>query len=239
MRIIGVTRRRGLRRPLLCGLLALATGLGAVGPVASSSGDPTAVASEKKCKKALWKCAPKRYHLSATDTVGPGPQSAGIVENWTAEVDLVRVARNFSRVDYGTAGGTVRVSGSRPTVCEDGSPATIRIDPQTIPLSPGPGYPFLGDFGVEFTLIATAGFKKNTYGGPLGTQGSGNSSIFVTALDPCPGGPGAFQTQLGTPRSGMEGRGKVGKVLRGSGVFSTIFEQHSFSWTLTPGGGKK
>jgi hypothetical protein len=204
-----------------------------VGAVAASDGGPTAVAS-KKCKKALWKCAPKRYDLSASDTVGPGPQSSGFPENWTAEVDLVRVARTIGRVDYGTAGGTVTVSGSRPTVCEDGSPATIRIPPQTIAVPPGPGYPSLGDFGVQFTLRATAGFAKNTYGGPLGAQGSGNSSILATAHDPCPGGPGTFQTQLSTPRSGIEGRGKVGKVLRGSGVFNALFEQHSFRWTLTP-----
>lgn len=235
MRTTNVMRARGLPGLLFCAALALAVGLASVGTVAGSTGAPTAVASKKKCKKGdLHKCAPKRYHLSASDTVGPGPQSAGIVENWTAEVDLVRIARNFARVDYGTAGGTVTVSGSRPTVCEDGSPATIRIEPQTIPVPPGPGYPSLGDFGVEFTLIATAGFKKNTYGGPLGAAGAGGSSIFATAVDPCPGGPGVFQTQLSEPRSGMEGPGKVGKVLRGSGVFDTIFEHHSFTWKLTP-----
>lgn len=235
MRINSATRTNGRWGLLLIASLALVMSLAGVGTVAGSSGAPTAVAAKKKCQKAnLHKCAPKRYHLSVTDTVGPGPQSPGFAENWTAEVDLVRVARTIGRVDYGSAGGTVTVSGSRPTVCDDGSPATIRIEPQTIPVPPGPGYPSLGDFGVEFTLIKTSGFDKNTYGGPLGTGGSGSSTLLATAIDPCPGGQGAFQTQLTTPLSGIEGRGKVGKVLRGSGVDSRLFEEHSFSWTLKP-----
>lgn len=229
-----IAHSAGSRIAVFAAFLAAVISVGATASSPASAGDPTAFASKKKCKKDLSKCAPKRYHLSATDTVGPGPQSAGFVENWTAEVDLVRIARNSSRVDYGAAGGTVKVSGSRATVCDDGSPATIRIEPQTLSVPPGPGYPFLGDFGVEFTLKATSGFAKNTYGGPLGTEGSGNSALFMTAIDPCPAGQGSFQTQLTAPRSGMEGRGKVGKVLRGSAVFETIFESHAFTWTLTP-----
>jgi hypothetical protein len=209
--------------------------LGATSPASGSSGGPTAVAAKKKCKKALWKCAPKRYHLSATDAVGPGPQSSGFTENWSAEVDLVRVARSIGIVDYGAAGGTVKVSGSFATECADGSPATVRIEPQTIPVPRGPGYPFLGDFGVEFSLI---GSDKNTYGGPLGTQGSGHSSLYVTAVSPCPE-VGTYQTELTTPLAGMDGRGKPGQVLRGSGVDNRLFQRHSFSWTLTPGTGKK
>jgi hypothetical protein len=229
MRTINVIRAP---RGVLGGaLIALLGALVAVAPVAGASGAPTAVAAKKKCKKPLWRCAPRRYHLSATDTVGPGPQSSGLAENWSAEVDLVRIARSIGRVDYGSAGGTVRVSGSFATVCPDSSPATVRIEPQTIAVPPGPGYPFLGDFGVEFSLI---GSLKNTYGGPLGTEGSGNSSLYATAIDPCPDGPGAYPVQLSTPRAGMEGPGKPGKALRGSAVFNTIFEQHSFSWRLTP-----
>ncbi len=132
---------------------------------------------------------------------------------------------------YGSAGGTVRASGSYATQCADGSPATVRIEPQTVAVPAGPGYPFLGDFGVEFSLI---GSDKNTYGGPLASEGSGHSGIYVTAIDPCPDGPGAFQTELASGRIGMEGSGKVGKVLTGSGVFNTIFQHHSFSWKLTP-----
>ncbi|HEY6653376.1 MAG TPA: hypothetical protein VI028_04570, partial [Solirubrobacterales bacterium] len=59
-------------------ILALTAALVAVAPAVGSSGGPTAVAAKKKkYKRALWKCAPKRYHLSVTDTVGPGSQSAG------------------------------------------------------------------------------------------------------------------------------------------------------------------
>jgi hypothetical protein len=212
-------------RWLLCwwGLVALA-------PAAGASDGPTVVtAKQKKCKKPLWKCAPKRYHLSATDTVTPGPQGS-ITENWSAEVDLVRIARSIGTVDYGSAGGKVNVSGSFATECADGSPGTVRIEPQTIAVPPGPGYPFLGDFGVEFSLI---GSDKNTYGGPLGTQGSGHSSLYVTAISPCPE-VGTYQTELVTPLAGIEGKGKVGKTLTGSGVDSRLFELHSFSWKLTP-----
>src|SRR3954451_7075245 len=162
--------------------VALVVGAFAVDSSDASSDGPIAdAAKKKKCKKALWKCAPKRYHLSVADNIGPGAESPGYEEHWSAEVDLVRVARSIGKVDYGAAGGTVRVSGSFPTVCPDGSAATVRIEPQTIAVPPGPGYPFLGDFGVEFSLI---GSDRNTYGGPLGTQGSGNSTLYATAVDP-------------------------------------------------------
>jgi hypothetical protein len=227
--------RPGMRACVsIASLVALVVSLGMAGVVTATSGGPTASAAKKKCKKSPHKCAPKRYHLSATNTVGPGPQSPGFVQNWTAEVDLVTIAKNSSRVVYGAEDGTVAVSGSQPTVCEGGVPATVRIEPQTIPVPRGPGYPFFGDFGVEFTLKPSGGFDKNTYGGPLGTQGSGNSALLATAIDPCPNGQGTFQTQLSTPRVGMEGRGKVGKVVSGSGVFNTIFQQHSFTWKLSP-----
>jgi hypothetical protein len=219
--------------PLAVCVLALTAALVAGGPVTGSSGDPSAVAAKKKkCKKALWKCAPKRYHLSAIDDIGPGPDSPGLEEHWRAEVNLVRIARSIGKVDYGATGGTVNVSGSFATECEDGSPATIRIEPQTIVVPAGPGYPFLGDFGVEFSLI---GSDKNTYGGPLGTEGSGNSTLYATAVDPCPEGPGAFQDELNTPLPGMEGPGKVGKALSGTGEYNTLHAgSHSYSWTLTP-----
>jgi hypothetical protein len=230
MNPIAAARSRGVLGGALVALLA---GLVALAPAAGAGDGSTAVtAKKKKCKKPLWKCAPKRYHLSATNNVGPGPESPGLEEHWRAEVNLVRVARSIGKVDYGAAGGAVSVSGSFPTECADGSPATVRIEPQTIVVPAGPGYPFLGDFGVEFSLI---GSDKNTYGGPLGTQGSGNSTLYATAVDPCPDGPGAYQVQLITPLSGMEGRGKVGRVLRGTGEYNTLHSgSHSYSWTLTP-----
>jgi hypothetical protein len=216
-------------------IVALSAGLVAAGGASASNDGPTAVTS-KGCKGSLWKCAPKRYHLSATDAVRSGPASgAGLVENWTAEVDLVRIRRNFARVIYATEKGKVNVSGSWTRVCPDSSTATVRVEPQTIPVPRGPGYPFLGDFGVEFTLQKTSLFKKNSYGGPLGTQGSGHSNLFVTAIDPCPGGQGTFQTELICPLPGMEGRGKVGRTVSGSEVFDYDgFEIHEYSWKLKP-----
>ena len=54
-------------------IAALTMGLLVLAPATQAKDGSSAVASKKKkCKKALWKCAPKRYHLSATDTVGPG-----------------------------------------------------------------------------------------------------------------------------------------------------------------------
>jgi hypothetical protein len=214
-------------------IAALTLGLLVLAPATEAIARSTAVMSKKKkCKKALWKCAPKRYHLSATDDIGPGPESPGLEEHWRAEVNLVRVARSIGTVDYGAAGGTVSFNGSFPTECADGRQATVRIQPQTITVPPGPGYPFLGDFGVEFSLI---GSDKNTYGGPLGTQGSGNSTLYATAVNPCPEGPGTYQVMLNTPLSGMEGRGKVGKALGGTGEYNTLHSgRHSYSWRLTP-----
>jgi hypothetical protein len=112
----------GLKRALAFAILALTVGLVTEGAAVASAGVPGALAAKKKKCKALWQCAPKRYHLTVTDTVGPGSQSAGLAENWSAEVDLVRVARSIGKVDYGTAGGTVegerfpshRVCGRQP-----------------------------------------------------------------------------------------------------------------------------
>ena len=225
---------RGLRRATIWALTALLVGIGAGGAFAGSSAAPTAVAAKKKCKKPLWKCAPKRYHLSVTDTVGPEPQSAGLIENWTAEVDLVRARRSIGEVDYTQARGTVTISSTRPTICPNGDPGTIRVEPQTLAVPAG-GV-FNSDFAAYFSLI---GSDKNTYGGPLGSLGSGSSNMFGTALEVCPEGTTSYEFNFKGPLNGMEGKGKVGKVLSGSGVDSRLFEHHSYHWTLTPGGGKK
>ena len=215
-------------------IAVLTAGLLVLAPATDAIAGSSAVASKKKkkCKKALWKCAPKRYHLTVKDDIRPGLESPGLDEHWRAEVKLVRVARSIGTVDYGAAGGTVNVSGSFLTECTEG-PATIRIEPQTITVPHGPGYPFLGAFGVEFSLI---GSDRNTYGGPLGAEGSGHSELYATAINPCPEGPGTYQVELNTPLSGMEGRGKVGKALGGTGEFNTLHSgRHSYSWRLTPG----
>jgi hypothetical protein len=54
-------------------------------PAIGSSGDPTAVASKSKCKKkARWKCAAKRFHLSADGFYGYNSGS----QTFHAEIDL-------------------------------------------------------------------------------------------------------------------------------------------------------
>jgi hypothetical protein len=74
----------------------------------------------------------------------------------------------------------------------------------------------------------------NTYGGPLGVLGAGDSNILATAIEECPDHTKTYQfTFRGPTAGGIEGRGKVGNVLSGSRVADTIFEHHSFSWKLT------
>jgi hypothetical protein len=150
-------------------------------------------------------------------------------ENWRAEVDLTRYRRNIGHVDYSQAGGTLRISSTSTTECI-GGPGTIRVEPQTLPV---PAADLNNsDFAVFFTLF---GPDKNTYGGPLGVLGAGDSNIMGTAIEECPDGTRSFQfTFHGPTAGGTEGRGKVGKVLTGSGESDTIFEHHSFSWRLTP-----
>jgi hypothetical protein len=210
--------------------IVLTVGLVVASTVSASSHDPTAETSKRKCKKKqLWKCAPKRYHLSVTDTVGPGSQSAGFEEHWRAEVDLTRYRRNIGHVDYSQAGGTLDLSSTSTTECI-GGPGMIRVEPQTLPLPAADLND--SDFAVFFTLL---GPDKNTYGGPLGVLGAGDSNIIGTAIEECPDETRTFQfTFHGPTAGGMEGRGKVGKVLSGSGVSNTIFAHDSFSWKLTP-----
>jgi hypothetical protein len=210
-------------------VIVLTAGIVAAGTVSASSGDPIAATSKSKCKKKLWKCAPKRYHLSATDTVGPGPQSAPFTESWSAEVDLYRYRRNIGHVDYAQSGGTLRYSANGTTECI-GGPGTVRAEPQTLPV------PAADLNNSEFALFFTLfGSDKNTYGGPLGVLGAGDSNILATAIEECPDHTRTYQfTFHGPTAGGIEGRGKVGKVLSGSGVGNTIFEHHSFSWRLTP-----
>ena len=75
-----------MRIRLLIGALAL--GLLILAPATEAIAGSSAVASKKKkkCKKALWRCAPKRYQLSVKDDIGPGLESPGLEEHWRAEV---------------------------------------------------------------------------------------------------------------------------------------------------------
>ncbi len=108
MRITIATRAGGLRWSLVCALLISALSIGAVGTVSGSNREPTAAASKKKkkkCKKALWKCAPKDYHLSVDAVVkfATGSQVS------TAEVNMGKRRASVGQVQYTQGGGTVTV----------------------------------------------------------------------------------------------------------------------------------
>ena len=98
------TGPHGLPRLLLCALLVSGLSIGAAGTVSGSNGEPTGAASKKKkkCKKALWKCAPEHYHLSVTGHRGP--------QTYSAEVDLEKNRSNFAKVEYSQKGGTLTAS---------------------------------------------------------------------------------------------------------------------------------
>jgi hypothetical protein len=100
---IGTGRNR-LPRLLLCALLVSGLSIGAAGTVSGSNGGPTGAAAKKKkkCKKALWKCAPEHYHLSVTGHRGP--------QTYSAEVDLEKNRSNFAKVEYSQKGGTLTAS---------------------------------------------------------------------------------------------------------------------------------
>jgi hypothetical protein len=138
-------------------------------PVATSSGEPTAVASKKKCKKALYKCAPRTYHLSA-DTVVKFPTGS---QYSSAEVDLQKRRASVGQVQYTQGGGKVTVratwtasfSSDLPE-CESG--VTYNVPETTITVPKGGLFsPF--DFFLTFYLL---GSDKNRYdfiaGNPYG-----------------------------------------------------------------------
>jgi hypothetical protein len=86
-----------LRVPVLALAIALAI------PVAASSAEPNAVAAKKKkCKKALWKCAPKHYHLSVTGRYAE--------QTYSADVVLEKNRSNFANVQYSQKGGKITLS---------------------------------------------------------------------------------------------------------------------------------
>ena len=140
--------------------LSLALAVAVMAPVATSSGDPTAVAAKKKCKKAAWKCAPKRIHLSASGIVDLQSGS----EFWKAEIDMRKWRASVGQVQYAQVGGTLNLraswAGMGPTyelrTCE----GDVRYDvpAQTLRLGKGDGFRF--NAFLTFYLI---GGKKNKY----------------------------------------------------------------------------
>jgi hypothetical protein len=225
----GAGKHSGL---LAIGLVALAAGLLAVDPVASSSSGPAAVASKTKCKKARWKCAPKRYHLTASGTYS----NSQFTQSWSAEVDMRKRRAGPGEVDYTQDGGTLTMSATGIKDFDDhclheGSDgeATLNVPLQTVQVPPE-GLDE-ADFGVTFKLI---GSYKNTYGLGVGEVQEEFSHIRGTATVTCSSGsshthdfpyidPARAVRALVAP--GVVG----GSPLRGSSQTRNSF----VTWTLT------
>lgn len=122
-------------------------------PVAATSGQPVAVAAKKKCKKALWKCAPRNYHLSVSGHTGP--------QTYSAEVDLEKNRSNFARVEYSQKGGRITLSTAYeglPIEIDMCSRARYVVSNATTPV---PRRGLFGDF--DFALFFYAKGKRWRY----------------------------------------------------------------------------
>ncbi len=174
MRFTIATRAGGWRWSLACALLVSALSIGAVGTVSGSNGEPTAAASKKKkkCKKALWKCAPENYHLSVSGHYGP--------QVYSAEVDLEKNRSNFARVEYSQKGGSLTVSTTYQgsvhfQIIDQCAEGRFVVADQT---SPVPRRGLFGDF--DFALFFWAKGKQwkysvmggNTYGSNITFPGT-------------------------------------------------------------------
>jgi hypothetical protein len=141
--------------------LSVALTLALVAPVASSSGEPVAVAAKKKCKKALWKCAPKHLHLEASGVVDLGEGGKQI---WSAEVEMRKWRASVGQVQYAQDSGglTVQNSWSAPGPSYELPTCTGNISysvpRQTMRLPRGDGFRF--NAFITFYLI---GDRKNKY----------------------------------------------------------------------------
>jgi hypothetical protein len=126
------------------------------------SGGPTGVVSKKKkCKKALWRCAPRRYNLFVSGVVKWATGS----ESFRAEVHLVRRRAGPGDVIYTTEAGLVAVSASYTREFSDDlrdCASDVRVDVVEQVIFVGPSGLFdPTNFLVSFKLI---GPDKNTYG---------------------------------------------------------------------------
>jgi hypothetical protein len=214
-------------------IIGLAATLLAVAPVAGSSAAPIAVASKKKCKKERWKCAPKRYHLSAGGTYSNPDYS----EVWSAEVDLGKRRASFGEVDYAQDGGQVTVSGSGTGLSDvclfaaGDSTTTYRVPQQKLQVPRGGIND--ADFGLTFKLI---GSDKNTYGLSVGAVQPELSNIKGTVIATCSDGTShaleyayinSIQTVMALVRRGKVGGGPLTGSAQGAG--------ESLTWKLTKG----
>lgn len=150
-----------LNTALVCTLVALVTGLGAAGSATASGDGPTAFVSKGKCKKKpRWRCAAKRYHLSAQGfyKYHSGSQS------FSAEIDLRKRRASLGEVDYTQEGGTVTVSATGTNEFSDlllGCPSDVSYNVPQQKLSVPPAGLFdHTDLFLGFSLI---GDDKNTY----------------------------------------------------------------------------
>jgi hypothetical protein len=231
MRTTDATWASGPRRILVFALLVTALGFGAAQAV-GSSGEAPAVSSKKKkkCKKAAWKCAPQRYHLSASGVIH---DSNDFTQTWSAEVDLRKYRASIGEVDYSQEGGTVTVSATNAS--PSGAPScgediTFSVPQQQIKV------PRLGlnssDFLLFFDLL---GEDKGEYFLVTGeTLAPSLSNIQGTGTATCPSP--AYSVTLPYPYVGSneaetQGKGKPGKrVLTGS---VTSSGGDSVTWKLT------
>ncbi len=235
MRNTATPRASGPRRLLVFAVLVAAFSFGAVQALGSSgeaSGEATAVASKKKkCKKAAWKCAPKRYHLSASGVIHDSPD---FTQTWSAEVDLRKYRASIGEVDYSQEGGTVTVSATNASPsgapgCDDD--ITFSVPQQKIKV------PRLGLNSSDFLLIFDLlGEDKNKYFLTTGeTLGPSLSNIQGTGTASCPSP--AYTITLPYPYVGSNeaetiARGRPGgATLTGSAASAG---GDSVQWKLTP-----
>lgn len=226
----GASARRSVV-PRFFVLLAVAIGLGAAGGATGSSGDTTAVASKQKCKKARWKCAPLRYHLSAGGVVVDLPD---FKQTWSAEVDFRKYRASSGEVDYAQEGGTVTVSASASKEYADtlpGCPTDVRyvVPEQKVKV------PRRGLNGSDFLLIFDlSGEDKNEYFLITGvTIAPELSNIKASGTVSCPGdgrsAPFSYD-YIGSNVVQTVGKGRPGSSpLRGSASFGG----DSVNWRLT------
>ena len=148
--------------------------------------DRCRIEEEKKCKKALWKCAPKHYLLSASGVIS---ESDGDIANWSAEVDMRKYRANIGHVDYSQAGGSVTVSGSGTASYSDSLPGCETDVAWNVPQQklnvPARGLNDT-DFGLFFELPLLKG-DKNLYYLNMGDIQPEFSNIKGTATVRCPG----------------------------------------------------
>jgi hypothetical protein len=197
---------------------------------------PTAVATAAKqtCRKAVWKCAPRRYHLEASGILAPHGGAYG-QEVWSAELDLSRRRASVGEVDYAQTSGTATLSLSSTYDDCWGDPGTLNATEQTVAVPPEDLN--RSDFSLFFDLL---GKDKGSYFLTLGAVQEELSNIMGTGTINCPNGiigmDGATTAQrpvwlINSGYIPSEGRARPGKSpISGSGWARAT---GSAKWKLT------